>query len=177
MLIYSDLSRTNRDLASLSVLSMLTAGPRRADELHQTLVDAGRNFFAENLTETSQELEQAGFIRPAGDALELTDAGQDEARRRVDELVRTPTSSSRITYAAMSFISLLPCGQAISALQHRAEKLTSMIGTLHDKITVAARADQLLIETDYELARLRAEREWVTGVADKLESQVLAWPE
>lgn len=181
--------RTDRDLAALAVLAMLSPGPRHPYDIHRLLVETGKVFVTglpRSLYHAVGKLEQARFIepvttqrqagRPDRTVYALTDAGRDEVRRRVEVLLATPTADTDITYAALSFIAVLERDRAIGALRSRAAELESAIDELRSGLAEAGEvAPLLLVESEYELARMRAEREWMSGLADDIDSGRLPW--
>ena len=183
------LEREDRDLAALAVLALLTTGPRHPYDLHRLLTDTGKRFVTglpRSLYHAVVKLERAGLIQPVGTQRQagrpertvygLTNAGQDEARRRVERLLATPTADADITYAALSFVSVLTREQAVTALRTRTAALGAAIAQLESDLAGAADVHPLLlIESEFELARLRAERDWMTGIAEQIQSGKLEW--
>jgi len=181
--------RKDRDLAGLAVLALLSTGPRHPYDIHRLLIETGKVFVTglpRSLYHAVDKLEQAGFIEPVGTQRQagrpertvyaLTDAGREEVRRRVEVLLATPTADADVTYAALSFIAVLEREQAIAAVRTRADALDTAIGRLEAGLAGAADVQPLLlVESEYELARMRAERDWMTGIANQIDSGRLAW--
>ncbi len=185
------LDREARDLAALAVLALLFTGPRHPYDLHRLLIDTGKRFVTglpRSLYHAVGKLERAGLIQPTGTqrpagrpertVYAITDAGRDEVRRRVELLLTTPTADADVTYAALSFVSVLPREQAVTALRARARALRAAIDQLESDLAGAAAVHRLLlVESEFELARLRADRDWMTGIADQSQSGGLEWPD
>lgn len=181
--------RKDRDLAALAVLALLSTGPRHPYDIHRLLGETGKVFVTglpRSLYHAVSKLEQGGLIEPAGTQRQagrpertvyaLTMAGRDEARRRVEVLLATPTADAGITYAALSFIAVLERDQAIAALRARSAALAAAIDRLVADLAGASEVHPLLlVESEYELARMRAERDWVSGIADRITSGDLEW--
>src|SRR5690606_19075028 len=158
--------------------------PRHPYDIHRLLIETGKVFVTglpRSLYHAVTRLEQAGLIEPVGTQRQagrpertvyaLTAAGRDEGRRRVRVLPATPTADADVTYAALSFIAVLGREQAVAALESRAAALTAAIGRLEADLAGAADVPPLLlIESEYELARMRAERDWMTDLANRIES-------
>lgn len=181
--------RKDRDLAALAVLALLSTGPRHPYNIHRLLAEARKVFVTglpRSLYHAVSKLEQAGLIEPVGTERQsgrpertvyaLTVAGRDEVRRRVEVMLSTPSAHADTTYAALSFIAVLNRDQAIAALRARAVALTAAIERIEtDLASASAVQPLLLVESDFELARLRAERDWITGLADRIETQSIEW--
>lgn len=181
--------RKDRDLAALAVLALLSTGPRHPYDIHRLLVETGKVFVTglpRSLYHAVSKLEQVALIEPVGTQRQagrpertvyaLTPAGRDEVRRRVEVLLAVPTADADITYAALSFIAVLERDQAIAALRARAEALATSIDRLEADLAGAAEVQPLLlVESEYELTRMRAERDWVSGIADRITSGDLEW--
>lgn len=168
---------------------MLSTGPRHPYDLQRLLKQTGKRFVTglpRSLYHAVDKLAQGELIRPVGTEREagrpertvyaLTDAGRDEVRRRVAVLLATPDTDADVTYAVLSFVAVLPRGQAVDAVRTRADALGAAIARIQGELEQAAGVPRLLlIESEFELARLGAERSWMTGIADQIESGDLAW--
>ncbi|AFV90447.1 Transcriptional regulator PadR family protein [Acidipropionibacterium acidipropionici ATCC 4875] len=183
------LNRADRDLPTLAVLALLSTGPRHPYDIHRLLIQTGKVFVTglpRSLYHAVDKLERSGLIeavaterragRPERTVYELTPTGRQEVRRRVRILLTTPTPDSDITYAALSFIAVLTREEAASALRARGETLTASVEQLTADLAAATDVEPLLlIESDFELARLNAERDWVSGLVERIESGELRW--
>ena len=183
------LNRADRDLPTLAVLALLSTGPRHPYDIHRLLIQTGKVFVTglpRSLYHADDKLERSGLIeavaterragRPERTVYELTPTGRQEVRRRVRILLTTPTPDSAITYAALSFIAVLTREEAASALRTRGEILTASVEQLTADLAAATDVEPLLlIESDFELARLNAERDWVSSLVERIESGELRW--
>ena len=185
------LLRRDRDLASLAVLAMLLAGPRHAYEMHRLLVDTHKDFvkglprsmyhavdrlLKEQLIEFAETSRSPG--RPERTVYALTGNGMVELRERLHRLLATPEPDATLLFAALSFIAALPTVEAAAALRARMTALTDALARLQltfDGTTSVPRL--LLIELEFEAARICAEREWVRDLLKDLESGRLSWPD
>nr|WP_274637020.1 PadR family transcriptional regulator [Microbacterium bovistercoris] len=183
------LTRDERDLPGLTVLALLTRGPRHPYDIHRFVVETRKDFVLgapRSIYHAVQRLQAAHLIEPIGSeqaggrpertVFALTDAGRSEVRRRVSTLLAVPQAHRTITVAALSFIGILPRSEAVLALRAR-------VATLDADIAVAA-ADLeatgdlppvLIIEAEYEDDQLRAERAWISGLIARLEAGELDW--
>ncbi|ALN15330.1 PadR family transcriptional regulator [Acidipropionibacterium acidipropionici] len=183
------LNRADRDLPTLAVLALLSTGPRHPYDIHRLLIQTGKVFVTglpRSLYHAVDKLERSGLIeavaterragRPERTVYELTPTGRQEVRRRVRILLTTPTPDSDITYAALSFIAVLTREEAASALRTRGEILTASVEQLTADLAAATDVEPLLlIESDFELACLNAERDWVSSLVERIESGELRW--
>lgn len=181
--------RKDRDLATLAVLALLSTGPRHPYDIHRLLAETRKVFVTglpRSLYHAVAKLERAGLIEPVGTQRQagrpertvyaLTAAGRDEVRRRVEMLLATPTADTDITYAALSFIAVLERDQAIAALRARADALTIATERLAADLAAASEVQPLLlVESEYELARMRTERDWMSALADRIGTGSLEW--
>jgi DNA-binding PadR family transcriptional regulator len=171
------------------VLALLSTGPRHPYDIHRLLIETGKRFVTglpRSLYHAVTKLERAGLIEPAGTERQagrpertlyaLTDAGRLEVRRRVELLLATPEADADLTYAALSFVSVLHRHVAVAALHRRGEALESAIAQLEGDLESAGDVPRLLLtESEFELTRLRAERAWMGELASRLESGELEW--
>ncbi len=183
------LDRRDRDLATLAVLALLSTGPRHPYDIHRMLIDTGKVFVTglpRSLYHAVDKLEKAGSIeavstqrsagRPERTVYALTDAGRAEVRRRVEALLATPSPDADVTYAALSFIAVLERDQAVAALRRRASALDAVAAALETALGAASEVHPLLlVESEFELTRVRGEREWMIGLADRVAGGSLEW--
>lgn len=153
------------------------------------LIDTGKVFVTglpRSLYHAVDKLEKAGSIeavstqrsagRPERTVYALTDAGRAEVRRRVEALLATPSPDADVTYAALSFIAVLERDQAVAALRRRASALDAVAAALETALGAASEVHPLLlVESEFELTRVRGEREWMIGLADRVAGGSLEW--
>src|SRR5690606_3278198 len=143
------LRRVDRDLPALTVLALLTTGPRHTYEMHRLMVDTHKDFVTglpRSMYHAVDRLLRAGLIevvrtdraegRPERTVYGLTDAGRAELRERVRRLLEHPDPDATLFVAALSFLGCLPVPQARAAP----------------------------VEPERELARRPPERDWVAGL-------------
>src|SRR5260370_28379989 len=125
------------NLLALAVLSYLTRQPMHPYELGRTLRDhddvRSIKFNHGSLYMVVQQLARAGFIveqettregqRPERTVYALTDAGRDEARDWLRELVELPEYEYPHFVAALSLIAALPPGEVVELLGGRLRRL------------------------------------------------------
>lgn len=185
------LSRAERDLPALTVLALLTVGPRHPYDIHRFVVETHKDFVTgvpRSIYHAVQRLERAHLIEPIGSeqaggrpertVFALTEAGRAEVRRRVSLMLSVPHSDRTGTVAALSFLGILSKKEAVLALRARVAALDGALG--RQEADLAATADLapiLLVEAEYERSQITAERDWFQQLADRLDSGVLKWLE
>ncbi|MGI9063627.1 MAG: hypothetical protein ACR2FQ_07470, partial [Pseudonocardiaceae bacterium] len=116
--------------------------------------------------------------RPERTVYGLTDAGRAKLVERERRLLENPDPDTSLFVAALSFVGCLPPAQAAAALQTRRDTLTARCTEAEDALVETAGTVPrfLLVETEYELARLGSERDWVGALVEDLTSGRLDWP-
>lgn len=184
-----ELRRGDRDLAALTVLALLTVGPRHPYDIHRFVVETRKDFVTgvpRSIYHAVGRLERAHLIEPIGSeqaggrpertVFALTDAGRAEVRRRVSLLVSQPQTDRTATVAGLSYLGILDRAGAIAALRARASALDAMIAAIDADLAEASEVPEiLLIEAEYERAQVVSEREWFAAVTARLGSGDLAW--
>lgn len=184
-----ELSRGERDLAALTVLSLLTVGPRHPYDIHRFVVETRKDFVTgapRSIYHAVRRLERAHLIEPIGSeqsggrpertVFALTDAGRAEARHRVSSLLSNPQADRTTTVAALSFLGILGRDDALIALRARVAALDAQIASASADLADAAEVPEiLLVEAEYERAQLVSEREWFSATAARLENGDLGW--
>ena len=185
------LQRTDRDLPALAVLALLSQGPRHTYDMHRFMVDTRKDFVGglpRSLYHAVGKLEKSGLIAQAGTEqaagrpervrYAITDVGRGDLRRRVSLLLATPEPDATLTYAALSFMGVLGADEAMAALRARIAAIELTLARLAADLAEASDLPRiLLIEAEFEQARLAAERDWTAGLLAELESGELAWPD
>jgi DNA-binding PadR family transcriptional regulator len=132
-------------------------------------------------------LERAGLIeqtetsrngrRPERTTYRLTPAGREGLMAKLRKIVATPRRESSEFMAAMSFLVHLTPAESLPYLQERCRLLQEEIERQRATLREASRSvDRInLIENEYLLAMLMAERQWVMRLAADVEDDRLAW--
>ncbi len=185
------LQRSDRDLPALTVLALLMTGPRHTYEMHRLMIDTHKDFVTglpRSMYHAVDRLQRGGFVqvvgtdraegRPERTMYALTDAGRAELLARVRRLLAHPDPDATLLVAALSFLGCLPVPAASAALRERHAELVRRADAAADGMREAARTVPrlLLVELEYEIARLGAERDWVDGILADLDAGRLTWP-
>jgi DNA-binding PadR family transcriptional regulator len=132
-------------------------------------------------------LERAGLIepvatgrdgrRPERTTYRLKPAGYEQLLSALREMVSTPRRESSEFMAAMSFLVHLTPAEALPLLDNRCRLLQQEIEQLRAVLGEASKFVQKinLVESEYLLAMLKAEHDWVLGVAADVREGKLAW--
>lgn len=173
---------------ALAVLTLLSERPMHPYQLSQTLKQRGKegsvriNFGA--LYAVVESLLQQGFIevvgaeqdgnRPARTIYRVTDAGYAETRDWMRAWLSEPEKEYPRFMAALSFLPMLGPGEVTELLRRRVALLDGQIGAARAQ---AAEVEDwlpelLMVEGNYEVRMLEAEREFTAELADRIESGV-----
>jgi DNA-binding PadR family transcriptional regulator len=184
------LRRVDRDLPALTVLALLLTGPRHAYEMHRLIIDTHKDFVTglpRSMYHAVDRLLRDELIsvhdvrrdgpRPERTVYALTDAGRTALRERVERLLVVPDPDTTLLVAALSFVAVLPREQAVRSMRARIDTLTERIGHLDDGLgTVSPTVPRLLlVEGEFERARMEAERSWMAAFVDDIEHRRLPW--
>jgi DNA-binding PadR family transcriptional regulator len=115
--------------------------------------------------------------RPERTTYRLMPAGREALLGTLCKIVSTPRRESSEFMAAMAYLIHLTPEEAIALLEDRLRLLEEKMGQT-DAVLKAASAWVArinLIETEYLLAMLRAERDWVAALVRDLRDALLAW--
>jgi DNA-binding PadR family transcriptional regulator len=184
------LQRADRDLPALTVLALLLTGPRHTYEMHRLMVDTHKDFVTglpRSMYHAVERLLRAELIevvrtdraegRPERTVYAVTDGGRAELAERVRRLLEHPDPDATLFVAALSFLGCLPAEQARAALDVRRAELERRIDGTHAGLAAAPALPRLLlVEAEFEIARLTAERDWVAALLADLDSGRLDWP-
>jgi DNA-binding PadR family transcriptional regulator len=184
--------RKVNNLLALAVLSYLTAGPKHPYELGRSLREHGDDrsikFNQGSLYMVVRQLAKAGFIveqettregqRPERTVYALTDAGRDELRDWLRELVEEPQHEYPQFVAALSLIAALPPGEVVELLGKRLIRLAEQRAEIRNLIdsTLAEGVHPLfLVEEEYRLALLDAESSFVEQFIERINHPETGW--
>jgi DNA-binding PadR family transcriptional regulator len=180
------------NLLALAVLSYLTQRPMHPYELGRTLREHGDarsiKFNQGSLYMVIGQLTRAGFIvaqettragqRPERTVYALTDAGRQELRDWLRELVEVPQHEYPQFVAALSLIATLPPGEVVELLTRRLGRLVSQRAEIRGLIdsTLAQGVHPLfLVEEDYRIAMLDAESAFVERFIEQITHPETGW--
>ncbi len=185
------------NLLALAVLSYLTQGPMHPYELGRTLQRHGDarsiRYRHASLYMVVERLATAGLVvavdtgregaRPERTRYALTDAGRQELRAWMKDLLAEPVHEHPRFVAALAFVAALPVGEVLDALGRRSSALDAVRAEVEEVIRDAADAGvhpMFVVEEQYRLALVDAERDFVAGLratlADPASGWADAWP-
>jgi DNA-binding PadR family transcriptional regulator len=110
--------------------------------------------------------------RPERTVYEITPAGRDELHAWMTDLIGEPAKEYLQFEAALCLLPVLPPDEALVLLRQRLVRLHAKIGeieALHSAPQMADFPPLFLIETEYRLALLKAERHFVTDLVKRIE--------
>jgi len=180
------------NLLALAVLSYLSQRPMHPYELGRMLRDHGDvrsiKFNHGSLYMVVGQLAKAGLIteqettregqRPERTVYALTDAGRDEFRDWLGELVEQPQHEYPHFVAALSLIAALPPGEVLTLLHSRLDRLAGQRAEIRDLIGTAQAGGLhplFLAEEDYRLALLDAESAFVERFIGQITHPETGW--
>ena len=168
------------NLLALSLLNLLIERPMYPYEMATTLRQRGKDEAIKinwgSLYTVVQNLEKYGFIeavdvaregrQPERTTYQITDAGREELKDWLRELIGEPEREYTRFEAALGECAVLPPNELAGLLQRRLDALEATIvqhgAELEALVTQVPRL--FLIESEYHLALRRAEAEWVRSL-------------
>lgn len=180
---------------ALAVMVTLHERPMHPYEIAQTLRQRGKEQSVKinfgSLYTVVQNLEKHGFVevadvqrqgnRPERTLYGLTDSGRTEMLDWMSDLLAVPAAEFPLFGTALSFLGVLPPGEAMALLAERLGSLdveaASLRGALHKLYETLPRI--FLVEIEYKLHMIEAEADWIrtlrTEVADGSLSGLDGW--
>jgi DNA-binding PadR family transcriptional regulator len=167
---------------ALSVLSMLTDGPKHPYEIGRLLRHRGKDQSIKirygSLYTVVQRLEDQGLVEAEGTAREgrrpertvyrITDDGREELDHRLRELISEPAKEYSQFEAALSLMGVLPPDDVAGLLTERLRLLSIELAgaraAMRELVTEQRLPRLFLVETEYALAVKQAEADWVRGL-------------
>jgi DNA-binding PadR family transcriptional regulator len=180
------------NLLALAALAYLTQAPMHPYELSRTLRDNGDarsiKFNHGSLYMVVQQLAKAGFIaeqettregqRPERTVYALTDAGRDELRDWLRELVEEPQHEYPHFVAALSLIAALPPREVVGLLDKRLHRLAEQRAEIRatiDNAVAGGLHPLFLVEEEYRLAMLETESSFVEQFIERITDPKTGW--
>jgi DNA-binding PadR family transcriptional regulator len=178
--------RKVNSLLALPVLSALAERPMYPYQVAAMLKGRGKDQSVKvnwgSLYTVVQNLEKNGFIeevetirdgkQPERTVYQITDAGRAELLDWLSELIGVPEREYTRLAAGLSDAGHLHPDLVIELLHKRLATLEQQI-TAHEEMLAAARQQVFrlfLIESEYQIAMLRAEADWIRGLVTELEN-------
>jgi DNA-binding PadR family transcriptional regulator len=175
----------------LMVLSLLKERPMHPYEMQRLMVERGKSAVDSikrgSIYHAVDRLLKAGLVeeletsregrRPERTVYRLTDAGDEVVRDWMRQLLARLDPDYNEFATVLSFLPVLEPHEVLAALHHRLVVLAGAIA--RSEATLTSIGDRLprvfLIEEEYQLDMLRAERRWVAAVVEDFETGRLTW--
>jgi DNA-binding PadR family transcriptional regulator len=112
--------------------------------------------------------------RPERTVYELSPAGKAEMSEWLRSLIGEPVKEYTDFEAGLCLLSALPPGEAIDLLNRREQRLDADIQELRarlDQVLATGLAPLLLVEADYRLSRMDAERQFVRSLLRRIDEE------
>jgi DNA-binding PadR family transcriptional regulator len=176
--------RKVNNLLALAVLGLATERPMHPYEMATLLRERGKDQTIKinwgSLYTVVGNLEKHGLLvatetvregrRPERTVYAATEAGRDELRDWLRELLGAPEKEYPRFAAALSLVAALPPDEVAELLSQRLRGLEAWIAEA--AATLATHAQQIprlfLVEAEYELAMLRAEADWTRSLRQEI---------
>jgi DNA-binding PadR family transcriptional regulator len=171
---------------ALAVLATVVQRPMHPYEIASLLRERGKDQDMRikwgSLYTVVQNLERHGFLeavessrqgaRPERTVYRLTEAGHEELKDWLRELISVPEREIPRFEAALSVLGVLPPDEVISLLRQRLERLEAQLAkqryALEGYLTEVPRI--FLVEAEFDLAVREAEAVWVGSLLDEMTS-------
>ena len=119
----------------------------------------------------ARETERDGK-RPERTVYEITAAGRDELHGWMSDLIAEPAKEYPQFEAALCLLPVLPPDEALALLRQRLERIDRNAAALGAQIETVSRMNLpplFMIETEYRLALLKAEQDFVAALVARIE--------
>ena len=177
---------------ALTVLSYLTRGPMHPYDLVRTLRDNadGRSvkFTPASVYMVIRQLAKAGFVvghetlrtgmRPEHTTYVLTEAGREEWRHWLRELIEDPRHEYPQFVVALSLLAALPPGEVTGLLRTRSHRVAQVRAETQAMITQALAgglAPLFLVDEEYRVALLDAEMAFLERLIERITDPEDGW--
>jgi DNA-binding PadR family transcriptional regulator len=170
---------------ALAVLALLFERPMHPYEMATTLREREKEESIKlrfgSLYSVIDRLQNAGLIRagervregnrPERTTYHITEAGTEEMREWLRDLVSTPIKEYPQFETALSLLPVLPPDEAVDMLEVRLELLDAMIEqneAKYEQATEVGIPALFMIESDYRIRLLKAERDWIRELIERI---------
>ena len=186
--------KSQRSPLALAVLALLYEAPMHPYRMQRLIKERGKDEVINvrqraSLYQTIERLLRVGLIRvreterdenrPERTIYELTDEGRESALAWMRDVLSTPGNEFPEFPAAISFLPLLEPSDAMKQLGARAAALEAERARV--EVLIAPVKETLprlfLLESEYALAMLAAELEWVRTLVADLKAGRVTWSE
>jgi DNA-binding PadR family transcriptional regulator len=175
------------NLLALAVLALLWERQMHPYQMSQTLKQRNKDESVKlnygSLYSVIETLIRAGLVeaagteqsgnRPVRTVYRITATGNQKLIGWMSHLVSTPAKEYPQFLAALSFLPVLDADNVIALLRRRLDAVRDKVRRLADERAASVLPDLFTIETDYELALLRAESTYVDGLLGSMISGAL----
>ncbi|MFC4338035.1 PadR family transcriptional regulator [Salininema proteolyticum] len=183
--------RSGPDLVALTVLALLTQGPRHAYDMQRFITATHKDYVAglpRSLYHAVRKLDGDGLIapvetvrdggRPERTVYGLTDKGRSELAQRLKRILGTVGRDSTPMVAALSLAGALPREEVGDALRIRVDELRRRVAEADEALAAMKEAGLprlTMLEVEYERARDTAELDWVEELVEQMGKGNVAW--
>jgi DNA-binding PadR family transcriptional regulator len=173
------------------VLALLSLGPRHPYQMHRFMLDTHKDFVTglpRSIYHAVERLVADGFIaveqsvregaRPERTVYALTDEGRAELATRLRRMLEHVDPDATALHAAISFLGCLSSRDVDLSVRARIATLQGdivRVDAARSKLLEAGLPRLLLLELEWDRARLAAELAWVSGLLEDLQSGALSW--
>lgn len=176
----------------LAVLRLLDAEPMHPYEMQQRIHDYAIDTVVKvahgSLYHTVERLAGQGLIEPVETSREgrrpertvyaITERGRDEAYSCLRDFLMRPVQDYPSFGVALSFLQMLPPGEAATLLDRRAVGLEAKLAA-HDTVVESLTKQGLdrvqMIEVEFLTCRLHSELEFVRALSENIKAGRLTW--
>jgi DNA-binding PadR family transcriptional regulator len=178
------------DLTAITALGLVAERPRHPYEMQRLIRTRGKSFvkgLPRSLYHAIDRLAKEGLVevvetnrdgrRPERTLYAATDAGREALEDWLTTLLATHDDDATTYYAALSLIAYLDPKQALQALRERLVQLDLELSgeTARMKALEPMLPRLFMLEEEYRLAAVAAERAFTAGLVDDLSAARLAW--
>jgi DNA-binding PadR family transcriptional regulator len=185
-------STTQRSGLALAVLALLVEEPMHPYRMQQLIKERGKDDVINvgqrsQLYKTIERLMRDGLItehaterdsaRPERTVYGATDTGKAIAIDWTVDMLTKPRKDFPEFTAALAYLPLITPKVAVEALRHRLEDLRASLTAMDDQCSaVAATLPRIfLVESEYMMAHLRVDIDWIESLVKDIEGDKLGW--